>query len=309
MSDGHEHPPLALAVSPCPNDTYIFHGWIEGTVEGAPAVRVLFEDIDTLNRLAQQEAIDVVKVSMHAFAHVRDHYALLHSGGALGRGCGPLVVARKDSHLRPVSGPERAAGLADALSRARVAVPGGLTTAALLAELFTGGLVRSVMMPFDRIMPAVAAGEVDAGVIIHEGRFTFGPSGLRRLLDLGEWWESATGLPLPLGGIAVRRGLPRTVQSAVERAVRASLEQARARPQTALEYALRFAQEMDPAVCAAHIELYVNEFSIDYGTEGETAIRHLLTAAGDVGVGSGRSVGLFWDDAVEPADEAGTTTA
>ena len=247
----------------------------------------------------------MVKVSMHAFAHVCDQYALLHAGGALGRGCGPLVVARKDSHLRPVSGRENAAGLADALSRARVAVPGGLTTAALLAELFTGGLGKPLVMPFDRIMPAVAAGEVDAGVIIHEGRFTFGPYGLRRLLDLGEWWESTADLPLPLGGIAVRRSLPGAVQSAVERAVRASLEQARARPQTALEYALRYAQEMDAAVCAAHIELYVNEFSIDYGSEGERAIRHLLTVAGDVGVGEGRCAGLFWDDAVEPVDEDG----
>jgi 1,4-dihydroxy-6-naphthoate synthase len=287
---------LKLAISPCPNDTYIFHAWIEGLVPGAPAVTVRLEDIDTLNQMAENGEVDVVKVSMHAFAFLRDRYALLHSGGALGRGCGPLLVARKDSPLRAAPSVDRVAGLADNVSRARVAVPGELTTAALLADLFAGGLVNRVIMPFHRIMPAVAGGVVDAGVIIHEGRFTYGSYGLHRLVDLGEWWEATTELPLPLGGIAVRRSLPRAVQAAVERAVRASIERAWEYPQEALAYTSKYAQEMDPEVCSAHIELYVNEFSRDYGPEGTAAIRHLLDMASDLGLGRGACQNFFWDE-------------
>ncbi len=200
---------LRLAYSPCPNDTYIFHAWVHGLIPGAPPVEERLEDIDTLNRLALKGEADVIKVSMHAFAHLRERYALLHAGGALGRGCGPLVVARKDSWLRPAPSVQRVAALVDHLGRARVAIPGELTTGALLLGLFAGGVTNTVVMPFDRIMPAVASGEVDAGVIIHEGRFTFGSYGLRRLVDLGEWWEETTGLPIPLGAIAVSRSLER----------------------------------------------------------------------------------------------------
>lgn len=288
---------LRLAFSPCPNDTFIFHAWLSGLVPGAPEVEVRLADIDLLNRLAEQGEADVVKVSIHAFAHVRDRYALLHCGGALGRGVGPLVVARKDSRLRPAASPEGGAALADELSRARVALPGGLTTAALLAQAFTGGLRRAVIMPFDRIMPAVAAGEVEAGVVIHEGRFTFASHGLRRLVDLGEWWEANTGLPVPLGGIAVSRSLDRTVQAAVEAALRASIAHARLHPERSREYVRTYAQEMDPAVCQAHIDLYVNDFTLDFGEEGEAAIRRLLAVAESVEVGLATAIGpLFWDE-------------
>ncbi len=292
-ADGGER--LKLAISPCPNDTFIFHAWVDGLLPEAPKVDLRFEDIDTLNRLAQEGAVDVVKISMHAFAYLRAEYALLHSGGALGRGCGPLVVSRKDARLRPAPDVHHAAALADELARSKVALPGGLTTAALLLELFAGGLERPVIMPFDRIMPAVAAGEVDAGVIIHEGRFTFGAHGLRRLVDLGEWWEGTTGLPIPLGGIAVRRSLPCDVQAAVDDAVRAGIRRARSFPDEAFAYAQRHAQEMDAEVCAAHVELYVNDFSLDYGPEGTAAIRHLLERAVTQGVGTSEQ-GLFWDE-------------
>ena len=177
--------PLRLAYSPCPNDTFIFHAWVQGLLPAAPPVEERLEDIDTLNRLASLGEVDVVKVSFYAFGHLRERYALLHSGGALGRGCGPLIVARKDSPLRPADSAGGVALLADDLSRVQVAIPGELTTAALLSGLFTGTRRQRVVMPFDRIMPAVAAGEVEAGVIIHEGRFTFGSYGLRRLVDLG----------------------------------------------------------------------------------------------------------------------------
>jgi 1,4-dihydroxy-6-naphthoate synthase len=290
--------PLVLAYSPCPNDTFIFHAWVHGLVDGAPAVEEQLEDIDTLNGLALEGKADVIKVSMYAFTRLREKYALLHSGGAMGRGCGPLVVAPKNSRLQPALSVHRVSALADHLGRARVAVPGDLTTAAMLADLFTGGLARSVVMPFDEIMPAVAEGRVDAGVIIHEGRFTFGSYGLRRLVDLGEWWEDFTGLPLPLGGIGVRRSVDDSLKAAIERAVRASVEHGLAHPEATGEYVRTHAQEMDPVVCQQHIDLYVNDFSVDYGAEGEEAIRRLLEAAGGLPAAAGlvASGGIFWDD-------------
>ena len=296
VSEGVSARPLRLAYSPCPNDTFIFRAWVQGLLPGAPAVEERLEDIDTLNLLALSEKAEVIKISMHAFAHLRETYALLHSGGAMGRGCGPLVVAQKDGRLRPAPSLQRVAMLADELARARVAIPGELTTGALLAGLFTGGLRQPVVMPFDRIMPAVAAGEVDAGVIIHEGRFTYGSYGLRRLVDLGEWWEETSMLPIPLGGIAVSRSLDRTVQAEVERAVRASADHARAHPQEAMDYVRKHAQELDPDVCRQHIDLYVNDFTLDYGEEGREAVSQLLDAAACFGVVPVSGKGLFWDD-------------
>ncbi len=286
---------LRLAYSPCPNDTFIFHAWVQGLLPDAPPVEERLEDIDTLNRLASLGKADVIKVSFFAFAHLRDRYALLHSGGALGRGCGPLIVARKDSPLRPADAAGGMASLADALSRARVAIPGEFTTAALLSGLFAGGLRQRVVMPFDHIMPAVAAGEVEAGVIIHEGRFTFGSYGLRRLVDLGEWWESTTGLALPLGAIAVSRALDVEVQRRVERAVLDSVSYAREHPDASREYVAAHSQEIDPVVCQAHIDLYVNEATLDYGQEGEDAIERLLAAASDAGLVDPSDKSLFWD--------------
>jgi 1,4-dihydroxy-6-naphthoate synthase len=286
---------LRLAYSPCPNDTSIFHAWVHGLVPGAPPVEERLVDIDALNALALRSEAEVVKVSIHAFAHLQESYALLHSGGALGRGCGPLVVARKDSRLRPAPSAHRVAALVDQLEQVRVAIPGELTTAALLLGLLTGGISKPIIMPFERIMPAVGSGEVDAGVIIHEGRFTYGAYGLRRLVDLGEWWEESTGLPIPLGGIAVLRTLERSLQASVERAMRASVEYAGHDPDAALEYVRAHAQEMDPAVCRAHIELYVNEFTLDYGPEGEEAIRRLLGTAAELGLTPPSEESLFWD--------------
>lgn len=288
-------PPLRLAYSSCPNDTFIFHAWVRGLLPGAPPVVERLEDIDTLNGLAAAGEADVIKVSFYALARLRERYALLHSGGALGRGVGPLIVARKDSPLRPADANGGAASLADDLSRARVAIPGELTTAALLSGLFIGGGRRRVVMPFDRIMPAVAAGEVDAGVIIHEGRFTFGSYGLRRLVDLGEWWEATSGLPIPLGGIAVSRALGRGLQERVDQAVRDSVVFARSHPEASREYITAHSQEMDPAVCQAHIDLYVNDASVDYGPEGEKAIEHLFAAGAEAGLFSESGQPLFWD--------------
>jgi len=287
--------PLVLAYSPCPNDTFIFHAWVNGLSPEAPAVTTVLADIDVLNSLALAGKADVVKLSAYAFAFVQDRYAILHSGAALGQGCGPLVVTSKTSSLRPAPSPTRVSALAHELAQARVAIPGELTTAALLAGLLTGGLRRPVVMPFERIMSACAAGEVDAGVIIHEGRFTYGRYGLRRLVDLGEWWEATTELPLPLGVIAVARSLSQGVQERVERALQASVKKARSLPENAMGYVLEHAKELEPEVCKAHIELYVNDFTEDLGDEGEKALRHMLDLAADCGLAPRLRMSLFWD--------------
>jgi 1,4-dihydroxy-6-naphthoate synthase len=260
--------PLSLAYSPCPNDTFIFTPWAEGRIDGAPPVVERYEDIDTLNRIALAGEPDVVKISFHAFGHLRDRYGLLRSGGALGRGCGPLVVARTPFD-------------ADGLAARTVAIPGRLTTAALLVRLFAPKLpdANIVVMPFHEIMPAVCSGSVDAGVIIHESRFTYQRHGLTRIVDLGEWWERETGHAIPLGGIAMRRDLGAELIRRTERALTASVDHAHAHPADVWPTIRRHAQEMEDDVMRQHVALYVNDFTRDYGVEGEAAIRHLLETA------------------------------
>lgn len=264
--------PLSLGYSPCPNDTYIFHALVHGLVdtEGL-AFRERLEDVETLNRLALAGELALSKVSYHLLGHVREEYCLLRSGGALGRGCGPLVVARE---------PREMAGLRGR----RIAVPGRYTTACLLLRLFDPALDELVFLPFHEIMAAVQRGDVDAGVIIHESRFTYGDYGLHQLLDLGEWWETATGHPIPLGGIIARRSLGADTVAAVDRALRRSVAYAAAHPEAAEPYIRAHSQEMSAEVCAAHISLYVNDFSRDLGVEGEAAIAALFTRAGDAGL-------------------------
>jgi 1,4-dihydroxy-6-naphthoate synthase len=260
--------PLSLAYSPCPNDTFIFTPWVEGRVQGAPAVVERFEDIDTLNQIALRGEPDVVKVSFHALGHLRDRYCLLRSGGALGRGCGPLVVSREPF------------GAAD-LTGKRVAIPGRLTTAALLVRLFAPQLRDAdvSVMRFDEIMPSVRAGTVDAGVIIHESRFTYQRYGLTRVVDLGDWWERETGHAIPLGGILMRRDLGDDLIKRTERALSQSVDYAFAHTDIVWPTVRLHAQEMDDDVMRQHIDLYVNEFTRDYGVEGTAAINHLLATA------------------------------
>jgi 1,4-dihydroxy-6-naphthoate synthase len=276
--------PISLGYSPCPNDTFIFTAWVEGMVAGAPPPRVALEDIETLNEWALQERLDVVKVSFHALGHLRERYALLHAGGALGRGCGPLVVAREP--LAPA-----------ALAGRRIAIPGRLTTAALLLRLFAPTATQLVVLPFHAIMGAVRDREVDAGVIIHESRFTYPRYGLQRVVDLGEWWEGETGCPIPLGGIAVRRALGPETAAAVDRAIRASLAAARADPARVWPTVRRHAQEMEDAVMRQHVDLYVNPFTDDYGAEGEAAIRGLVERMERLGLAPPSHRPLFWDEA------------
>lgn len=284
--------PLTLAYSPCPNDTYIFHAWVRGLLSGAPPVTESLHDIDSLNELALAGKPDIAKVSFHALSRLRDRYALLRSGGALGRSAGPLLVAPATSPLAPLRGGE----LKKALAREPVFVPGALTTASLLFRLFVGSAGVTRVLSYDRIMPAVASGQAAAGVIIHESRFTYPLHGLHCLADLGEWWEEETGYPVPLGGIVVRRGLGAETAAVVEQAVRASLRYAREHPDASEEYVRTHAQEMDPDVCREHIDLYVSAFSEDYGAEGEAAIRYLLDTTVRLGLAPPSDTPLFWDE-------------
>jgi 1,4-dihydroxy-6-naphthoate synthase len=263
---------LTIGYSPCPNDTFIFYALIHGKVK-VPGVefREQLEDVETLNRMALEGKLDLTKISYHALGHLREQYALLRSGGALGRGCGPLIVARPGTEL------------AD-LKKGSVAVPGKLTTAYLLLRLFDPTIERVKVMPFDRIMGAVSKGEVIAGLIIHESRFTYPLYKLDKLLDLGEWWEQHSGLPIPLGGILGKRSLGRDMLLAVEEGIRLSVQYAHAHTDEVMGYCRRHSQEMDTAVMKSHINLYVNDFSLDLGEEGLKAVRRLFAEAEASGV-------------------------
>jgi 1,4-dihydroxy-6-naphthoate synthase len=277
--------PLRLGFSPCPNDCFVFDALVHGRVATPLRFDVVLDDVEALNAMARAGALDVAKVSWHAVGHLTDAWWMLRSGGALGHGVGPLLVART-------------AGVA--LRGARVAVPGGTTTAKLLLRLFAPEGVDEVELRYDRIMPAVAAGEVDAGLIIHESRFTYEEHGLTALADLGAWWEARTGGLLPLGGIAVRKALGIDVAREVGRAVAASVAAAFDDPAASEPYVAKHAQELRPEVRRAHIELYVNRWSRDVGAEGEAAVRRLLGEAHAIGL-----VPPLPDDVFVPAGDAG----
>jgi len=253
---------LSLAISPCPNDTFVFSAWVHGQVPG-PAVDATFADIDVCNRTAR--SYDVAKVSFAALPALLDDYALLPCGGALGHGVGPLVLGRSDSLD---------------LEGARIAVPGLETTAYLLLRLWRQGF-EVVVMPFEQIMPAVRDGTVDAGLVIHESRFTYPSYGLVCLQDLGSWWEDTTRLPIPLGAIVARRSLS---LDALATTIRASVEHAWADPSASAAFVAAHAQEMDPSVCQQHIDLYVNEFTRDLGSAGYAAVEALLSRACSAGL-------------------------
>jgi 1,4-dihydroxy-6-naphthoate synthase len=258
-----------LTISPCPNDTFTFHALVHGLVPGAPAVEVRYADVDVTNTLAVTDDLDLVKVSYAALPWLLDRYELLPCGGALGRGCGPLLLAR--SALSSVDG-------------LRVAVPGDRTTAYLLMRLWMGSAAPASVevVPFASIMPGVADGTFDAGLVIHEARFVYQRYGLTSVVDLGEWWESTTGLPIPLGAILARRGAVDPVAAAGW--IRESVRQAWADPSRSRDYVLSHAQEMEQDVVDQHIKLYVNEFTADLGADGLAAARTLLTRAASAGL-------------------------
>ena len=260
-------PPLTLTLgySPCPNDTFIFDAMVHGKVdtEGL-SFEVLLADVEELNRRALMSELAITKLSYHAFGHVLDRYTLLRSGSALGRGAGPLLVRSKKENFGGVT------------SSSRVAIPGTLTTANYLFSLAYPTVKDLRVYVFDQIERAILDGEVDAGVIIHENRFTYAERGLAKIADLGDYWERTTGHPIPLGGIAVSNTLDGEVQARIGRVLRRSVEYALAHPEASQEYVRQHAQEMDPTVIQQHIELYVNEYTRDLGAEGTAAVRHFL---------------------------------
>jgi 1,4-dihydroxy-6-naphthoate synthase len=272
--------PLRIAYSPCPNDTFVFHAWAHGLVPGADAPEVLFADIDVTNGLAERGELDVLKVSYAALPWLLDEYALLPCGGALGRGCGPLVLTRPTATSEGGNGD---------LTGKTVAVPSERSTAYLLfrlwaAEAVPGGLGEIVVLPFHEIMPAVRDGRVDAGLVIHEARFTYQNYGLVKLADMGEAWEAATGLPIPLGAIIAKRSLGAARLRELADTVAASVRAAWDEPAASREYVLAHAQEMDPEVADQHIGLYVNEFTAGLGEDGYAAVRGLLDRAAAQGL-------------------------
>lgn len=253
---------MRFAYSPCPNDTFAFHALREGVVDG-PDFEVEHHDVETLNRRAFDRRYEVTKLSFGALGRLLDDYALLRSGGALGRGVGPIVVANEDLSPDELASPET-----------DVVIPGELTTAHLLLRLHSPSFEAAADRVFDEIMPAVADGDYDAGLVIHEGRFTYRDHGLTQVVDLGEWWEDETGTPVPLGCIAVRRDIAEPVR--VETALRASVEHALENPEESREYVREHAQEMDDDVLRRHIETYVNDYTVGMGDEGVAAVRTLF---------------------------------
>ncbi|MBU0484175.1 MAG: 1,4-dihydroxy-6-naphthoate synthase [Proteobacteria bacterium] len=264
---------LSIGFSPCPNDTFIFNGLVHDRLisGGLEFSDEILADVETLNNWALEERLDVTKISFHALGHVLDKYVLLNTGSALGRGCGPLLVTvgRVD--------PANIHGL-------KIAIPGKLTTAAMLLRLFRPDCRNLVDMRFDQIMPAILAGEVDAGVIIHESRFTYKMMGLDLVEDLGGWWEKISGHPIPLGCIVARRSLGMETIRRIDQAVRESLRQAFAKPELCMSYVKKYAQELDEKVMSDHISLYVNSYSENLEQEGVAAVCDFLTRGRQAGI-------------------------
>jgi 1,4-dihydroxy-6-naphthoate synthase len=275
---------LSLGYSPCPNDTFIFYALVHRKIDTASLVfKEILEDVETLNQMAQQAKLDITKVSFHAFGHLRDTYCLLRSGGALGKGCGPLVVARDNYSMQDLKGKT-------------IAIPGELTTAFLLLQIFDPELKQKIrIMPFHQIIGAVKSGEVDAGLIIHESRFTYQEEGLEQIIDLGAWWEQGTGLPVPLGCIIARRDLGRDLVQRTDALIRKSLAYAFSNGEETKTYIKRHAQELDEHVIDRHIRLYVNDYSLDIKDEGVHAVEELFRRATAQGIIGKSSKPLFFE--------------
>jgi 1,4-dihydroxy-6-naphthoate synthase len=265
---------IKLGFSTCPNDTFMFDALVHGRIDTRGyEFEVVLADIHLLNQMALRGELDMVKVSYNLYGHLRGQYALLEAGSAMGKGCGPLLIAREQSDI--------AALIA---RNAKVAIPGRQTTANLLLSYYAPALTHREEMLFHEVMPAVLDGRADLGLIIHENRFTYQDLGLVCIQDLGEYWESQTGLPIPLGAIVARETLGRAVIDDLDGILRASVAHAFAQPQDAQPYIRAHAQELSAAVTQAHIDLYVNEFSLGMGEEGHRAVAALLQVGEGMGL-------------------------
>lgn len=269
--------PLSLGYSPCPNDTFIFYAMTHGKAGDADLkFREILLDVETLNQKALRSELDLTKISYHAFGHLRKDYCMLRSGGALGRGCGPLLVSKKDYSVTE-------------LRDKKIAIPGKLTTAHLLLQLHDSSFISHptallYVMPFNEILAAVASGEVDAGLIIHESRFTYPSYGLIKIIDLGEWWEDETGLPIPLGGIIAKRSLGKNLHKKINSTIKSSIEYALLHPSEPMEYIKKHSQELSDDVIKQHIDLYVNKYSLDIGDDGERAVKEFFRRSEEAGI-------------------------
>ncbi len=260
---------FTLGISPCPNDTFIFHALLSGLVTLPFEVELVMADVEELNVKAQAGVLDFTKLSVGVVPSVHDKYALLQSGAALGFGCGPLVVAKK-----PL--PDEPHLAMDAKKHASIAIPGRLTTAHMLLEKYGEFEGARHEMLFSDVMGAVIDGAVDMGLIIHEGRFTYHEHGLHKVLDLGEWWEAKYAMPLPLGIIAAHRRVPMNDALMMERAIQASILYARTHPEASQHFITQHAQELAPHVTAAHIATFVNDYSIELCAQGRAAVNMLV---------------------------------
>lgn len=263
---------MRLGFSPCPNDTYMFHGIISGrTPINGWSVAEEIHDVETLNRKAMDGKLDVTKLSFFAWLMLKDRYRLLNAGAAMGYGCGPVLVS-----LAPI--PTRD------LRRRRVVLPGEWTTAHLLFRLWAPDAHNRIFTPYDRIMDTIRSGEADGGVIIHESRFTYEKEGFQTIVDLGKWWEDETGLPIPLGCIAARRTLTEETVKAIESSIRSSIRSAMTAPELSLPYIRRHAREISSEVLDLHIHTFVNDFSLDLGDDGRAAVSALEERASKAGI-------------------------
>ncbi|OJW17133.1 1,4-dihydroxy-6-naphthoate synthase [Mucilaginibacter sp. 44-25] len=269
---------LTIGFSPCPNDTFIFDALIHHKIdtEGLD-FEVFYDDVETLNQKAFRGELDITKLSYHAFAYAVDKYVLLDAGSALGFGVGPLLICKDDAE-------ELRERLNNGDTDVKIAIPGKYTTANFLLSLAFPEATNKQELVFSDIENAVLDGRVDVGLIIHENRFTYQDKGLHKIIDLGDYWEKRTGCAIPLGGIVANRNLPADVQHKINRVIRKSVEFAFANPKSGLEYIRSHAQEMSEEVMYKHIELYVNQYSVDLGAEGKKAIRLMFDTALEKGI-------------------------
>ncbi len=262
---------ITVAHSPDSDDAFMFYGLATHKVR-TPGLKFSHTlcDIETLNQKAREGVYDVSAISFHAYPYVQDKYALMTCGGSVGEGYGPMIVSPR-------------ALAVDEIKTKRIAVPGTLTTAYLALKLFAPG-VETEVVPFDQIIPQVLEGKYEAGLIIHEGQLTYDKSGLHRIVDLGRWWQKVTGLPLPLGGNAIRRALGPELMAAVTAALRESIQYGLDHREEALAYAMQFARDLDTSSADKFIGMYVNERTLDYGADGREAVRRLLDMGHKAGI-------------------------
>jgi len=266
---------LSLGFSPCPNDTFIFDAMIHQKIdtEGL-SFEVFYDDVETLNQKAFRNDLDITKLSYHAYAYLTDNYVLLHSGSALGFGVGPLLICNEPEYLK-----EGIESLASRIRSLKVGIPGKYTTANFLLSLAFPEAETTIEMKFSDIEPALLNNHIDLGVIIHENRFTYEDKGLLKVVDLGQYWEKLTACPIPLGGIMAKRSLPDNVKQKVNRIIQRSVMFAIKNPLSGLDFIRSHAQEMSTEVMYKHIELYVNKYSVDLGSEGREAVNKFFEEA------------------------------